>query len=842
MAIVDLLIKLRDEASAGLKAVTGALSGFGKSATEAANQTEGLASAIAQGVLQADAIGFAISKANEALGFLNSKFEEAKQLQLANVTAATTFSSLTGESYEEASKFVDDLNNRLAKSAAALPGATQDYKNLAVAIQSNVLEAFKDPSGKLNQKGFEDTLASISESFGALAASAHVDSGNTTLGLTKALAGASTQELQHIHFFEQNRNVLIEIDKRLRALGKSALKDVDLKSRVKIIEEAGKKFITEDFKKNAGQTVDALIESYKSALFDPSTGLFGVMRDVDATKAGVQSAFNAFNDSLKLLIGDDGLFGKFGNLMKSLGLSADPMVILRNGILAFNSFLAKVNQQVDAITTFIKVTGEALDAGTVSVTDVSYTITQNVGKFVDSVIASIVPALGVASGEIASKISAQLAQVPSILNGILDAVAPAIESGIQNLTARFLDLPVAGKLSVVAIGAAGAFLFFNTAIGQTALAIAGLVIRSIPAAIGAIAGVGNAVLSLGNATAAGAVGLGRFALALPGLVSTSWASIVAGIGSLTTAITTMSVGSLWSALATGLASAGSAILAFSGTVAAAGIALLANPIVLGIGAIALAAGLIYKYWEPITHFFAGFADGLMTALRPIMPALTAVGGAIANVFSPLVDLFKAAWSWITQLFTPIKDTDGAATSLGRTFGEVVGGGIMTAIDAVKTLLDWLGQGLEKFNEFFGVAKQATSGIASALNFQLPGTAPAPSTPTIGARYSGHIGNAASGFLGGLLSAARAEMSAMPSGSQLLVANSSETILPRGTLGQFADAVATPAQSPSSPTRGGNTINLSLTVNAPSGNADAIAQTAINAIQQLFEAEMGVQLG
>lgn len=846
MAIADLIIRLKDEASAGLRGVRSALSDFGSSATDAAGQTQGLVGTIAQGVLQANAIQFAISKATEAVNFLNSKFEEAKSLQLANVSAATTFSSLTGQSYDQAAEFVDKLNARLAKSAAALPGATQDYKNLAIAIQDNVLEAFKDPSGKLNQKGFEDTLASIAESYGALSAASGVATGNTNLGLTKALAGASTDQLKQIQFFEQNQVVLTEIDKRLAALGKKSLKDLNISDRVKVIEQAGKKFITDDFKKRASSTADALIESYKSQMFDPTTGLFGLMRDLDPTTKGAQSAFTAFNDSLKLLIGDDGLLNKFGDIMKSLGLSVDPMAVLRNGILAFNKFLTQVNAQVDAISTFIKVSGEALNAGTVSVTDLAYTITQNVGNFSTNVISMVGAAIEKATDNVINQVNSQLAHVPSILSGIMSAIAPVISQGIHDLTARFLDLPVGGKLTAVAIGAAGAFYFFNTAIGQTALTLGGLLLSAIPVAIEAIAAVGLAVTGLGDATVGATVGLLRFvSFGLRPLVVTSWSSIVGGIGSLLTAVTSLSIGSIWSALTTELALMGGELLTFSGMVTTAGIALLANPIVLGIGAIALAAGLIYKYWEPITHFFAGFTSGVMEALSPLMPALNATANAIGTVFSPLVDLFKAAWGWLTELFTPIKDTDNAATNLGKTFGEIVGGGIMVAVNAMTTLLDWLGQGIEKLNSFLGIVGQAAPGLssfASALASQLPQQAPAPSTPTIaGAKFAGHIvGNAANGFMGDLLSAAQSEMAAMPVGAQLLVANTSESIVPRGGLGQVAaNAIsnATPTM-----TRGGNTINLALTINAGAGDANAIAQVAVSAIQQLFESELSSHLG
>jgi hypothetical protein len=796
-------------------------------------------------VLQANAVTFAVNKANEAFSSLKGAFAEAQQLQVTALSAANTFATQTGKSLGEGEGVIERLNQRLAVSAAALPGTTQDYKNLATQVQDNLIPAFKELGGGFNTKGFEDAVFKISESYGALGATGGAATSDINLFLTKALSGASEASLRILKFNETQPSVLGNIQTELQKLGKKNLDNVDISKRIEILRKVGEKAITKEFKDRASNTVEGLIQTYKSNLFDPTTGIFGIMRDLEPNTKGAQSAFAAFNESLKLLIGDNGLLNKFSSIMRSLGLSADPMAILRNGILAFNRFLTKVNEQVSAIATFIKVSGEALSAGTVSMTDIAYTVTENIGTFSAKTIAAVTSVLEEVTTSVATQVRLQLAGVPDVLSGVLSAIGPAIARGVHDLTARLLDLPVGGQLTAVAIGAAGAFFFFNTAIGRTVLSLGGLTLKAIPVAIGAITGIGNAIIGLSGVAVAGFAGLTEFVfLTLPALASAGWASIVAGIGSLVTALTSLSLGSIWSALVGGVAAAGSAILAFAGTVATTGIALLANPIVLGIGAIALAAGLIYKYWEPITHFFQGFVSGLMSALAPLMPALVTIGGAIATVFSPLIGLFKMAWDWLTRLLTPVKDTDGAARNLGETFGKVVGGGIMTAVNAVKTLIGWLEQGANRLKGFLGMTSQATAGLSMATNFQIPGTftspTPAPSAPVV-PRYSGQIGTAATGFIGNLLSAARAEMAAMPSGAQLVVANTSESIVPRGGLGQVAAAAVSGATSSAVPARG-NPINLSLTINAGSGDANAIAQAVVNAIQLMFESDLSTQLG
>lgn len=319
---------------------------------------------ITRGVFQANLLtqGFntLANQAQRAVGAIQQGIGQATNIQLEQINAATTFASLTGKKYEEAVIVIENLNNRLAKSAASLPGATQDYKALATTIQDNVLEAFKGLNGAVDLQGYEDTVASISESYGALTAASTKMTGNTALGLTKALSGGSVQELRTIAFFEQNPVILNEIEKRLQELGAKSLRDLDIKARVKLLEDVGKKFITEDFKKQAGESVDGLIQSFKSTLFDPSTGIFGLMKDLDPAKGGTQSAFTAYNDTLKALIGEDGLFGTKGPIA-AIGnaLNIDELVYLETLELTFN----KITDGIKDISGFLSGVAKTLEQG-----------------------------------------------------------------------------------------------------------------------------------------------------------------------------------------------------------------------------------------------------------------------------------------------------------------------------------------------------------------------------------------------------------------------------------------------------------------------------------------------
>lgn len=189
--------------------------------------------------------------------------------------------------------------------------------------------------------------------------------------------------------------------------------------------------------------------------------------------------------------------------------------------------------------------------------------------------------------------------------------------------------------------------------------------------------------------------------------------------------------------------------------ATVGAAIMATPvgwIAAGIAAVVAGGVLIYKYWEPLKAFFAGFGEGLVQGLAPIGQAFMGAFGPVWNVIQPLVmpvlqtigSWLQSAWQWFTNLFTPIDQaskTTVAFGEAGKVCGEVVAGAfrimlapITAVLDAIKWINDNIGGVIEKAGqlggqlgdkigsgwratkEFFG-AKPAAPGAA-------PGAAPA----------------------------------------------------------------------------------------------------------------------
>lgn len=109
--------------------------------------------------------------------------------------------------------------------------------------------------------------------------------------------------------------------------------------------------------------------------------------------------------------------------------------------------------------------------------------------------------------------------------------------------------------------------------------------------------------------------------------------------------------------------------------------LLTNPIGLAIAGIAVAALLIYKYWNPIKAFFAGLWDGIKAGLAPLMSAFSTIGSYI----SPVINWFK-------NLFNITQVGEGNARSLGQTVGGFLANSFMLATIPIRLLwntLKWL---------------------------------------------------------------------------------------------------------------------------------------------------------
>ncbi|EFH2359656.1 phage tail tape measure protein [Escherichia coli] len=137
-----------------------------------------------------------------------------------------------------------------------------------------------------------------------------------------------------------------------------------------------------------------------------------------------------------------------------------------------------------------------------------------------------------------------------------------------------------------------------------------------------------------------------------------------------------------------------------------------SPVGLIVAALAGAAVLIWKYWDPIRAFFAGVFSGIMERLNSLRetferfgPVFDAIGSGISQVFN-----------WFKSLLSPMessKETLDKCTSAGEIFGNVLGGALQLVLTPAKMLLDTLAWILEKLGVLPDEAERARKKIEDA---------------------------------------------------------------------------------------------------------------------------------
>ncbi|MCC5636324.1 hypothetical protein LC593_10730 [Nostoc sp. CHAB 5844] len=343
-SIVDLIIRARDQASGTIKGVAGA--------------TGSLSNSIAAGIIKANLFGAAMEAIGNAASFMMGKFEEAKKIQLDTVSAAGTFAALTGESYKESEKFVTSFGAELSKIAGALPGATADYQRVANSIMDNVIPAFKDANGVLNKGEFQKNLTDITKQMTLLGISSGTEAGAVGMFTARLLDG-NIASAKNLLFADNNPAFINLLEQEMQKRGKTLndMKIISAKERIEVVKAVSGKLVTKDVIDAASNTVDGLIAGIQSSLFDPTSGVFGLLRDL-STADGQQNVMTAVASSIKAL---QGFFDAGASILKALGVpDIDPMLVLYNGINTFTDWVKQASVIATLIAKTISGTGGGL--------------------------------------------------------------------------------------------------------------------------------------------------------------------------------------------------------------------------------------------------------------------------------------------------------------------------------------------------------------------------------------------------------------------------------------------------------------------------------------------------
>ena len=153
------------------------------------------------------------------------------------------------------------------------------------------------------------------------------------------------------------------------------------------------------------------------------------------------------------------------------------------------------------------------------------------------------------------------------------------------------------------------------------------------------------------------------------------------------------------------------------------------PIVAVGAAIVAGALLIRKYWEPISAFFSGVIEGIMSAFAPVGEMFA----PLAPVFDGLGQKLRGVWQWFKDLIAPVKATQETLDScknVGVIFGQALASALMAPLNVFNKLrsgVDWL---LEKL----GIINKESDSLdqtAAKTNAATQGNSYIPATNTYG---------------------------------------------------------------------------------------------------------------
>lgn len=161
------------------------------------------------------------------------------------------------------------------------------------------------------------------------------------------------------------------------------------------------------------------------------------------------------------------------------------------------------------------------------------------------------------------------------------------------------------------------------------------------------------------------------------------------------------------------------------------------PVVAVAAAVVAGALLIRKYWEPISAFFGGVIEGLMSAFAPVGEMFA----PLAPIFDGLGEKLRGVWQWFKDLIAPVKatqDTLNSCRDVGVMFGQALADALLmplTAFNKLRSGIDWVLEKLGIINkESSSLDQTAAKANAATKNGYSPAYSYQPVTAPAGRSY------------------------------------------------------------------------------------------------------------
>ena len=215
------------------------------------------------------------------------------------------------KSFDDARKFQEQLNARLAQSAAALPGETAEYVQQAKMMTDSMMIAFgKNKQSFMefaktldaNVTGERDALGLVTQKFTEKAVLLGKGSGGSSAyGVPQILEMLVSQEKVNVKAFQRFtayranplfKNALEAAEGELKKTGANSA------DRLRVIQKVLDQAVPNEVVMAMQNSADGIYQAVKSAFLDPEAGLLGFGRKIESIKIKSRDSLGRFiNDA-----------------------------------------------------------------------------------------------------------------------------------------------------------------------------------------------------------------------------------------------------------------------------------------------------------------------------------------------------------------------------------------------------------------------------------------------------------------------------------------------------------------------------------------------------------------
>jgi hypothetical protein len=290
--------------------------------------------------------GTAISIAQGALGAVAGKVREAIKDELSDIATAGGIFSMGkvgkipwADTYEKAFAVQRELEGRMSKLAAALPGETDDYVRNAKMVTDTVMNIGMKagPEFVKMMQGFDRSVATTKDAF--LRGTEELAKYATLTDVVSPSGGLPFNQLVEQLMSDEKissttlkrrynaikRNPLLSgaIDRNLDELNKAA---AGTPGRFKAMLKLLKEMYPPEVIMAMQNSVDGITQTMKSSLFSMNTGLFGLKREIKVATEGFNTMHAGKEITTTLYDMGAKVYAAFGTVMNPI-LEALPMIL-----------------------------------------------------------------------------------------------------------------------------------------------------------------------------------------------------------------------------------------------------------------------------------------------------------------------------------------------------------------------------------------------------------------------------------------------------------------------------------------------------------------------------------